>query len=71
MRCYICDNPFNTTTTNYPDGKNPCPSCVEEYKLKPSDETIEEGELDTADLEPITEDNFRDFNLPVEDYYDQ
>jgi hypothetical protein len=67
MRCYICDCTFHGSSANYPDGKNPCADCVEAYRLKPGEEKVEEGELDTAELRE-EQDDLGINNFPSEDY---
>lgn len=32
-KCFICDREFTKPVTNYPDGKDPCPTCVDAYKM--------------------------------------
>lgn len=68
-RCFICDRVFSQTVTKYPDGKDPCPECVESYRsFKSHDEVIVFDDEDTERMEQLEL-----FNLPtyVEDYYDQ
>jgi hypothetical protein len=78
-KCYICDSDFQKTVTNYPDGKDPCPFCVEAYredKFNPPDsdggevEAVVLGEEELQEL-PAHEAQSRlnIHNLPVDDTY--
>lgn len=78
-KCYICDGTFSKPVTNYPDGKDPCPYCVEAYRefdrpdTDKNDGEVEAvvlGEEDLQDL-PLEEVHSRlgVHNLPVDDTY--
>lgn len=68
-KCYICNSEFSNTVTNYPDGKNPCPECVEAYKsYKIDSEDAVLSDEDTEIMEGLEISNLPSF---VEDYYDE
>jgi len=71
-KCYICNCDFQKPVTAYPDGKDPCPDCVESYR----EVKLEEGDLDTVSVEDIEDIPLQDvlykqgiFNFPVDDEY--
>lgn len=69
--CYICDRSMTASPVNYPDGKNPCPECVEAYReYKKIDE---QGELFPDEEDEAVMEKLEIYNLPsdVEDYYDE
>lgn len=71
MHCFICDSEYSKPVTNYPDGKDPCPSCVDAYKMY-DEKPAEEGDLDTSSLEeldlPTEQERLGIFNIP---HYDE